>query len=109
MRQPEYGTLFRDARKDEGAERLEAVRAMLREFIRDEDCASQLPSQLLEPGGEIHRRPDAGEVETCAAPDVAVKHLAHVQDETESHAFVAGDIDRASHPARIDSVSPRRI
>ena len=67
-----------EAGKIEPADRAEMVRAMPREFFRGEDHASQAAGELLDARRQIHRRTDAGEVQTVAAADVAVQHLAHM-------------------------------
>src|SRR5215475_3710265 len=62
----------------------ELVRAVDGKFTGGEDCSPQLTGQLLEARRQIHRRTDAGEVQTVAAADIAVQNFAHMQGQTEA-------------------------
>ena len=47
----------------------------------------QVAGDLFQPGGEIDRGADAGEVEPVAAADIAVQHRADMQRQAETEAF----------------------
>src|SRR6516225_1411741 len=74
-----------EAGEGEIADWSERARAMAREILGGEDAAAQAARELLQPGREIHRRTDAGEIEPAGAADIAVEHLAQMKREAESH------------------------
>jgi hypothetical protein len=59
----------------------------LRESARGDDGAVEAGGDLFQPGCEIHRRIDAGEIQPITAADVAVQHLADMERQTEAEAF----------------------
>src|SRR3954471_477427 len=47
----------------------------------------QATRDLLEPGGKVHGRADAGEVEAVAAADIAVENVADVEGHPKAEAL----------------------
>src|SRR6516225_6458881 len=74
-----------EAGQREIADGSELVRTMAGEILGGEDAAAEAARKLLQPGREVHRRTDAGEIEPAGAADIAVEHLAQMKCEAESH------------------------
>src|SRR5271156_828063 len=63
----------------------ELVRKTCREFGGGDNRLAELGGDLLQTRGEIDRRPDASEIETIAAADVAVHHLADMKRQPKAY------------------------
>src|ERR1700683_822129 len=57
----------------------ERVRHVTCKIGRRDNCSAELGRDLFQPCREIHGRPNAGEIETVAAADIAVHHLANME------------------------------
>src|SRR5215467_10585537 len=59
---------------------------MIDEIFRSENGAAEPAGQLLQPGRQVYRRPDASEIQPVAAADIAEQHVADMQRQTKARA-----------------------
>src|SRR5215469_6136777 len=69
-------------------------RAMPGEFTRGEYRIPGFTGQLFKPRRQVDGRADTGEIESVAAADIAVQHLADMQREAKARATADPDPDK---------------
>src|SRR5262249_45528637 len=94
---PEYRLRRAEAGELEFSNGQQPARTVKAEIAGSDDRAAELAGKLFQPRGEVHCRPDDGEVEPVAAADIAVKHLADVQCQAETDGVAAGVPSRCRH------------
>src|SRR5262249_39574728 len=68
------------------------------EFVTGDDDPAQFGSEFLQPGRQIYRGTNAGEIQPVAAANVAVQDLPKVERQSKTHATYLGSrrlIDRS--------------
>src|SRR5262245_22531007 len=58
----------------------------------------ELARQVLDAGGQIHRRPDACEFQAISTADISVRDLAHMKRQTEVQTVNAARVQAAGKP-----------
>src|SRR5207302_182363 len=74
------------------------------EFVTGDDDSAQFGSKFLQPGRQIYRGTNAGEIQPVAAANVAVQHFPNVERQSKTHGTYLGSrrlIDRSDISTRL--------